>query len=581
MYQALYRKWRPRTFDQVVGQEHITSTLKRQVETGRLSHAYLFSGTRGTGKTTCARILARAVNCEHPENGNPCNQCASCRGIEDGSVMDVVELDAASHNGVDDVRALRDEAIYSPASVSKRVYIIDEVHALASSSMAFNALLKILEEPPEHVIFILCTTAPHRIPATIVSRCQRHSFTRIEPERIADRLLYVAGQEQMDLEPDAAALLARMADGGMRDALSLLDQCAANEHIDTAAVLSAMGLAGSRRTAELLDAIAAGNVEKALSTFDRLWRDGKEPAGILDELSNLLRDTLLLQVAPRGGESLVSGIFDTSTLGRFAAKLTGAQLMDAMNAIRAADLAGSNPRRAAEMCLVALCVPESGDSLTGLKNRVERLEAALKNGVSVPVPAAVPPAPESEPEPVWSPPPPPTDDDVPWFTDDDAPPEAPERYIPSPPPREPEPEPVPPPPQGKVIPIRPDLAQAPEPKPAPAVQADVSQGGAPWELLVQRLNGKLDMGAYAILMANTQVTGIFSGNTMTVHLTTPIAKMMLDTPDNLTLFREELTQIVGQPVQVIFTDEPAPTAPAQPDMSKLDALSKFSNFKFE
>ena len=224
MYQALYRKWRPRTFDDVVGQSHITDTLKRQVATGRLSHAYLFTGTRGTGKTTCAKILARAVNCEHPVDGNPCNQCPSCLGIESGSILDVLELDAASNNGVDQVRALRDEAVYTPAAVRKRVYIVDEVHML--STAAFNALLKILEEPPEHLMFILATTELHKVPATIKSRCQQFSFKRILPGDIAARLAYVAREEGIELRGEGASLLARLADGGLRDALSLLDQCA-------------------------------------------------------------------------------------------------------------------------------------------------------------------------------------------------------------------------------------------------------------------------------------------------------------------------------------------------------------------
>ena len=211
MYQALYRKWRPRTFDDVAGQEQVTETLKNQIINDRLSHAYLFVGTRGTGKTTCAKILARAVNCEHPENGNPCNRCKSCLGIEEGSVLDVVELDAASNNGVDNVRALRDEAVYSPVSVKKRVYIIDEVHMLSTS--AFNALLKILEEPPEHLMFILATTELQKVPATILSRCQRHSFRRIRPETVAARLEYVAQQEGLRLEPNAAELLSRLAGG--------------------------------------------------------------------------------------------------------------------------------------------------------------------------------------------------------------------------------------------------------------------------------------------------------------------------------------------------------------------------------
>ena len=209
MYQALYRKWRPKTFADVVGQEHITETLQRQVAEGRLSHAYLFTGTRGTGKTTCARILAKAINCLHPVDGEPCNECEACRGIDEGTLLDITELDAASNNGVDHVRALREEAVYTPAVLKKRVYIIDEVHML--STPAFNALLKILEEPPEHLVFILATTELHKVPATILSRCQRHSFKRIPVDTIAARLNYVAQQERLDLQPDAAALLARMA----------------------------------------------------------------------------------------------------------------------------------------------------------------------------------------------------------------------------------------------------------------------------------------------------------------------------------------------------------------------------------
>ena len=225
MYQALYRKWRPQTFDEVIGQQHVTETLKNQIRNDRLSHAYLFIGSRGTGKTTCARILARAVNCEHPVDGNPCGKCAACRGILDGTVLDVVELDAASNNSVDNVRALREEAVFSPASVKKRVYIIDEVHML--STAAFNALLKILEEPPEHLMFILATTELHKVLPTILSRCQRFAFRRILPRDIEARLEYVAKQEKIDLKPEGAELLARLSDGALRDALSLLDQCAA------------------------------------------------------------------------------------------------------------------------------------------------------------------------------------------------------------------------------------------------------------------------------------------------------------------------------------------------------------------
>ena len=321
MYQALYRKYRPKTFDDVVGQEHITETLKKQVETGRLSHAYLFIGTRGTGKTTCAKILAKAVNCEHPVNGNPCNQCAACRGIDDGSILDVVEIDAASNNRVEDVRALRDEAVFSPANVNKRVYIIDEVHMLSNS--AFNALLKILEEPPAHLMFILATTELHKVPATILSRCQRHSFKRIPVDTIAARLNYVAQQERLDLQPDAAALLARMADGGMRDALTLLDQCSGSDVITTEAVISAMGLAGNLRTARLLQSIADGDTAKPLEQFRSLWQDGKDPAALLDELSMLQRDLLMQAVAPRGGRELLSGGYDSETLRSLSGAAAG------------------------------------------------------------------------------------------------------------------------------------------------------------------------------------------------------------------------------------------------------------------
>ena len=576
MYQALYRKWRPQTFDDVVGQEHITATLKRQVETERLSHAYLFIGTRGTGKTTCAKILARAVNCERPKNGNPCNECASCRGILDGSILDVVELDAASNNGVSDVRALQDEAIFSPASVKKRVYIIDEVHML--STPAFNALLKILEEPPGHLMFILCTTELHKVLPTIISRCQRHSFKRIEPDAIAGRLSYVAQQEGMDLTPEAAALLARLADGGMRDAFSLLDQCSASEHIDVEAVHNAMGLAGSRRIQELLDAVIARSPEQALHRFDALWKDGKDPAGILEELGDLLRDVMLLQVAPRGGETLLSGLYDVDALRRFGAQMTGSDLMDAMDAIRAADLTGANPRRAAEICLVRLCAPETGDSVAALKSRISRLELALQNGASLPasVPApaqeptaspakeaaaSVPPQPVPDELPPWEEPPahpiPVSEDDFPPYSDDDAPPEDPPSI---------------------PVPIEPEQAAPPPPAPAPAVSA--ASDTEIWTALVKRMNGKLDLGTYSMLSSPSQAEGTMLGETMHVFLATPIAKMMLDKPDLAASLQQELAALTGTAgVRVIFTDQPI-TASA-PDLGKLDALRKFPNVKFE
>ena len=343
MYQALYRKWRPRTFDDVVGQTHITETLKRQVAAGRLSHAYLFTGTRGTGKTTCAKILARAVNCEHPVDGNPCNQCPACLGIENGSILDVLELDAASNNGVDQVRALRDEAVYTPAAVRKRVYIVDEVHML--STAAFNALLKILEEPPAHLMFILATTELHKVPATIKSRCQQFSFKRILAGDIAQRLSYVAGEEGIRLSPEGAALLARLADGGLRDALSLLDQCVTPEGvIGEQEVLSALGLAGNLETGALMDQISLGDTAGALETLARLYSAGKDVGSLLGELAGLARDLLIRKTAPQGGSALLTGGYDENTMRRLSNQLEPQRLMQMLSLLQG-DHRGPGPER--------------------------------------------------------------------------------------------------------------------------------------------------------------------------------------------------------------------------------------------
>ena len=441
MYQALYRKWRPQTFDEVIGQQHITETLKNQVRSGRLSHAYLFIGTRGTGKTTCARILARAVNCENPVGGNPCGVCPACRGILEGSVLDVVELDAASNNSVDNVRALREEAVFSPATVKKRVYIIDEVHMLSTS--AFNALLKILEEPPEHLMFILATTELQKVPATILSRCQRHSFKRIEAPTIAAYLETIAQREGFTLTKDAAELIARLAEGGVRDALSLLDQCSASEKIDLDAVYSAMGLAGNRRTASLLDRVLSHDTEKALREFDAMWMDGKDPAVLLTELTGLLRDTLMMKVAPKGGASLISGGYDSATLLALGKRMTREELLSAMETLQnalGAMRVSADPKTTAELCLVSLCDNTLGESVGELRARISRLEEQLRSGAfraAAPVREAeeeLPPPPEDEyPEPA-------APEEEPWESEPEEEPE------PEPDP-EPVPDPVPPPAQ--------------------------------------------------------------------------------------------------------------------------------------
>ncbi len=373
MYQALYRKYRPKAFSDVVGQSHITRTLQKQVAEGRTSHAYLFTGSRGTGKTTCAKILSRAVNCENPQGGNPCGKCAACLTLEGGNSLDVLELDAASNNGVDQVRALRDEAIYPPANVRKRVYIVDEVHMLSTS--AFNALLKILEEPPKHLIFILATTELQKVPATILSRCQRYAFRRIQPYDIAEHLRYVARLENIPLTDDGAELLGRLAEGALRDGLSLLDQCAAaGETVDSAAVLDTLGLAGNIQTAKLLEMILKKDISSALVLFGELYDGGRDGQTILRELSALVRDLLLQRMAPDGSAALLSGGYDARTLEHLQALSDESRLLRIASTLQGAE-SQDGDRLSAELYLLRLCDETLSGDLTELVSRIERLEA--------------------------------------------------------------------------------------------------------------------------------------------------------------------------------------------------------------
>ena len=417
-YQALYRKYRPQTFDDVVGQLAITQTLKTQLQNGQLSHAYLFTGSRGTGKTSCAKILAKAVNCENPQDGNPCNCCPSCRAIDSGACMDVLEIDAASNNGVDNVRDLRDDAVYTPSQVKMRVYIIDEVHMLSIS--AFNALLKIIEEPPAHLLFILATTELHKVPATILSRCQRFAFRRISQEDIAARLQFVAYQENIDLEESAARVLSRMADGGMRDALSLLDQCAAATvgELNADRVYACLGIAGQQKAAEMMAYIARHDTQKLLTLFNRLYAEGKDLAAMLDELACLARDLLVLQTAPGAGVSMLSGVAEGREAAALAKMISGGELVRMMSLLQQT-LAGftrsSSRRMDAELCLINMCQPALSLDAQSLNARLTRLEEKIATGAFVAAaPAATPAAVEQSGEEEELPPPP---------DDDDAPPE--------------------------------------------------------------------------------------------------------------------------------------------------------------
>jgi len=589
MYQALYRKWRPQTFDAVIGQEHITETLKNQVRTGHLSHAYIFIGTRGTGKTTCARILAKAVNCEHPVNGNPCCECDACRSIADGSAVDVVELDAASNNGVDNVRALREEAVFSPTTVRKRVYIIDEVHMLSTS--AFNALLKILEEPPEHLMFILATTELQKVPATILSRCQRHSFKRLDAEKLADYLRYVAKQEQFQLSPDAANLIGRLSDGGVRDALSLLDQCSASEQVDVDVVYNTLGLAGNRRTAQLLDDIVRHDTEEAVNLFNSLWMDGKDPSSILTELCTLMRDTLIRQAAPKSSGALVSGTFELSVLDNFRKQLTPEELMAGMDTLQRtlAELkASSNPKMSSEICLISLCGSVKGESVKDLKARISRLEQQLKNGmVSAPRRAEAVPAmeePEYEPEEPYDLPEP--EEYYASMTEEPAyepsPELPPERYE-APAAFEPR-RPAAPAPEMKREPV-PAAPAVPEREPVPAPEPIQTDASAPqqnetvanvWPAIRDAFSKVAPKDLLNWLEDGNSVNGTLEGSVLKVECIPGFSLMRFQKQTNIALMEKVAGEVLGRSIRVTVGE----MAPKKKEIKSLDELKKFKEVTF-
>ena len=577
MYQALYRKWRPKTFSDVVGQEHVTETLQRQVAEGRLSHAYLFTGTRGTGKTTCAKILAKAVNCEHPENGNPCNKCSSCLGIESGGFLDVMELDAASNNGVDHVRALRDEAIYSPAQVKKRVYIIDEVHML--SIAAFNALLKILEEPPEHLMFILATTELHKVPATILSRCQRFAFRRILPREIVGRLNYIAEQEGIDLRPDGAELLAHIADGALRDALSLLDQCAAaGGTIDSAAVLDALGLAGNLQTAQLMDCVLRRDTKAALLLLHRLYGSGKDVGAVLGELSALARDLLISETAPEGGAALLTGGYDSQTMDGLLRQADSARLIAICTTLQrtAADMNVSvNRRTDAELCLLKLCDETLSGDLSAINARLARLEQQMTAGVryaAAESTAQVVPAPAEKPAPARAAAKPTAvEDEAPPPWEDSAPAPADESFDDAPPP------------YGE--PAEPERPQSAMTAPAPQAAEPKAEASAPtgdsdiWLALMESYKNRLTPDKRAFV---GQADGRLANGVLTVYCPTAVTKAMLDTEAVAAVLREVTGQSVGQAIAVRFVvGEPEDGKKRDKFQDLLRMGSKFDNFNIK
>ena len=386
MYKALYRKWRPMTFDDVISQQQTTDTLKNQIMSGKTAHAYLFTGSRGTGKTTCARILAKAVNCRNMKDGNPCLECDICRDADSGALTDIVEIDAASNNGVDNIRDLRDAAVYTPDRGQYKIYIIDEVHMLSAG--AFNALLKIMEEPPPYVKFILATTEIHKVPATILSRCQRFDFRRIKPEDIAARLKYIAEQEELTLTDGGAAMIAKLADGGMRDAVSLLDRCSVGgEEIDEDVVSAAAGIAGRDYLFGLLEAVNTGDTAKALSITASLYDMSKDIGRLCEELISQLRNIMLIKVSPDTAESLIVCVAEEMQKLRELADST--ELDTIMSHISILQECSSNMNRAMnrrvefEMALIKLCgnirnTTEAIDN-SEIYDKIKQLEDKIKN----------------------------------------------------------------------------------------------------------------------------------------------------------------------------------------------------------
>ncbi len=390
MYQALYRKYRPKNFDDVVGQEHITVTLKQEISSGRVGHAYLFTGSRGTGKTTCSKIIAKAVNCPNQQDGNPCGVCDICKGIDDGSILDVTEIDAASNNGVDNIRQLREEANFTPAVTKYRVYIIDETHMLSVG--AFNALLKIMEEPPEHVIFILATTEVHKIPATILSRCQRFDFRRIDPKVIAERVKYVCQQENILIDEDAASLIARLAEGGMRDALSLLDVCRSNarnpedqqEHITAEHVRSSAGLAMSDCLFSIADAVLKQDVPAILKEIDTMFLNSIDFEKMCVQLISHYRG-LMMAKALKSPADFVPGLSqDIQALTEQASRYSMGQILYSLTVLQdtlSRMSKTSQTRTELEMAVIKLSNPSLDRSVDAILARLSKLENQLKSGI--------------------------------------------------------------------------------------------------------------------------------------------------------------------------------------------------------
>lgn len=566
-YQALYRKWRPQTFDDVIGQNHIVSTLKNEILSGKTAHAYLFCGTRGTGKTSCAKIFARAINCENPKDANPCNECSICRGVSEGSVLDIVEIDAASNNGVDNIREIRDEVAYSAAQAKYKIYIIDEVHMLSSG--AFNALLKTLEEPPPYVVFILATTEAHKLPPTITSRCQRFDFKRISVHDLTLRMREIVTAENVEAEIEALELIARLADGGMRDALSMLDQCISAEGtaITRESVERILGVAADTLLDDCVQAIANKDAGAALEILAQTAANGKDLTNFADRLIQRFRDILVYGTCSQADKLFDCGADILAVIEKQNKLYTPAQLAYCIDMLVAAVADAKNAKSVRvvyELALIRLCDVNFDSSAAGLLARIERLEGQLAG--SVPVVHA---APVSKPQP--TPPQP-------------APKPQTESVVLDAPPWEetPMPEEAPPMPEESVPMPEPIREPAPaQPMPQPPQRRSAPKGDGTWGEILGALK-KIDVALFGMLASRkAKISGdcLYFINVIYIKAAVQSDESKL---------QQAIAQVLGMPLRLQFVseaefdaiEEEAPAIQAEPasaaeEVDPLEALMQF------
>ena len=574
MYQVLYRKYRPRVFADVYGQDHVTSTLKNEIKEGRISHAYLFTGSRGTGKTTCAKILAKAVNCPNAVDGEPCNTCEICKGLDSGTIYDVVEIDAASNNGVDNIRDLREEVNYTPTRGKYRVYIIDEVHMLSTG--AFNALLKTLEEPPAHVIFILATTEVHKLPATILSRCQRFDFKRIQPETMAVRLQQVAGLEGMELAPDAATLIARIADGALRDGLSILDQCAGRSKQITAQLVSEVaGLAGREALYRLSDAVLARDSSAAAEELAQLHENSYDMERLCVEMINHFRNFMMVKTVKKSRELIICTDDEYKHIEESAGQFTLAQILRGLDLFQSTLVkikGGATPRIEMEMAFIRLCEPKLETDSDAINQRLSALERAVQNGVpAAPVNPVQSPAPAARPAPAQ-----------PTVAPTPQPAPTPAAPAPEPKPAAPaEPAPILEP-ASEPVPTEPAQTAAPmpqEPAPSPALAADSEQQlFMQWADLMEILH-RTDIALFGVLSGSQ---GYTRGEFFLIDSPNPTIKEFIKISTHAKAIRAALHELTGHNYKLgLFKKKSTEQAPRRDPLEDLLSKARENHIQIE